>query len=253
MSEEFSATLTNDERLWKLVVIDNLEKYLPLDRDENSKRVEGLFNQVIAEFSDVPYADWRIPGPGHAYVVTAPIDSPKTYGDEAAAILFGLKQLSPGNPAPEIVGQDAEGKTFRLSDYRDQVVLLTFNADWCPGCVKLYPIERHLLEKFRGKPFVILSVNRNESLDTLKSSIAAGDITWRCWWDGISGPIRAAWNVGAGAVFLLDHNHVIQDISHSRMNTAEDFEQAIAPLIEQASAQNRAGATGSASAFLPRK
>jgi hypothetical protein len=98
-----------------------------------------------------------------------------------------------------------------------------------------------------------LSVNCNESIDTLKSSIAAGDITWRCWWDGKPGVIRTAWNAGAGAIFLLDHQHVIQDISHGRMNTAEEFEQAIAPLVEQASAPKRSetsapGAIGSAGA-----
>src|SRR5690606_13274889 len=136
---------------------------------------------------------------------------PKTYGDEAAAILYEMKYLSPGNTAPEIVGQDADCKTFRLSDYHDQVVLLTFSADWCPSCVKLYPIERRLQEKFRGQPFVILSVNCDESIETLKSSIAEGDITWRCWWDGRSGPIRTAWNTGLPGIHLLDDKHILQD------------------------------------------
>jgi thiol-disulfide isomerase/thioredoxin len=193
MSEKNNAPLTNDERLWKLVVVDNLEKYLPLDLDENSKRIEALLNQVVDEFSDVPSTGWKMPGPGNIYVETVPLQSPKTYGDEAAAILHELKSLSPGNPAPETVGQDAEGKTFRLSDYRGQVVLLTFCADWCPGCVKRYPIQRELQEKFRGQPFVILSVSCDESVETVKSSIAAGKITWRSWCDGKSGPIGTAW------------------------------------------------------------
>lgn len=35
-----------------------------------------------------------------------------------------------GKPAPEIVGIDADGKQFRLSDYRGKVVLLDFWASW---------------------------------------------------------------------------------------------------------------------------
>jgi thiol-disulfide isomerase/thioredoxin len=229
--------LTNEDRTWQLVVVPNLERYLPLDEHENSKRTGSLFDQVVAEFSDVPAAGWRMPGPGNVYVESVPRDPPETYGDQAAAILYEQKYLSPGNPAPEIVGQDADGKTFRLSDYRDQVVLLTFCADWCPGCAKLYPIERRMQEKFRGQPFVILSVNCDESVEKLKSRIAAGDITWRCWWDGERGPIRRAWHTGLPGVTLLDHKHVIQDINLGPHSTAEEFEQAIAPLVEQASAQ----------------
>lgn len=35
-----------------------------------------------------------------------------------------------GKPAPDIAGIDADGKQFRLSDYRGKVVLLDFWASW---------------------------------------------------------------------------------------------------------------------------
>lgn len=223
---------TNEDRFWKLVVVPNLEKYLPTDREENAKRIDALFNQVVADYSDVPLMGWRMPGPGNIYVQTDPTDPPKTYGKEAAAILYEKKHLTPGNPAPEIIGQDADGKTFRLSDYRGKAVMLTFCADWCPGCVELLPIQRRLADKFAGKPFVILSVNCDKSVETLKSRIAAGDITWRCWRDGESGPIRTAWHSGLPGVTLLDEKHIIQDCELGPANTAEEFEEAIAALIE---------------------
>lgn len=34
--------------------------------------------------------------------------------------------LMAGTPAPEIEGEDSDGKTFKLSDFRGQVVLLDF-------------------------------------------------------------------------------------------------------------------------------
>jgi len=35
-----------------------------------------------------------------------------------------------GNQAPEIIGEDVDGKKFKLSDYRGKVVLLDFWGDW---------------------------------------------------------------------------------------------------------------------------
>lgn len=38
--------------------------------------------------------------------------------------------LNIGQKAPEIVGQDLDGKTMRLSDYRGMVVVLDFWGKW---------------------------------------------------------------------------------------------------------------------------
>jgi hypothetical protein len=35
-----------------------------------------------------------------------------------------------GKPAPEIEGEDVDGKPMRLSDYRGKVVLLDFWGNW---------------------------------------------------------------------------------------------------------------------------
>jgi peroxiredoxin len=40
--------------------------------------------------------------------------------------LFELRHLAVGKQAPDIEGQDQDGKQFKLSDYRGKVVLLDF-------------------------------------------------------------------------------------------------------------------------------
>lgn len=57
-------------------------------------------------------------------------DKTRTIGDAADAELFELRNLQPGKPAPEITGEDIDGKAFKLSDYRGKVVLLDFWGDW---------------------------------------------------------------------------------------------------------------------------
>ena len=49
-----------------------------------------------------------------------------TVGDKAQVELDDLLHLAVGKVAPEIEGQDQDGKKFKLSDYRGQVVLLDF-------------------------------------------------------------------------------------------------------------------------------
>jgi len=50
--------------------------------------------------------------------------------EAAKGELFEMHNLSIGRVAPEIEGQDIDGKKFKLSDYRGKVVVLDFWGDW---------------------------------------------------------------------------------------------------------------------------
>ena len=54
----------------------------------------------------------------------------RTVVQNQLAGLNNIGQLIPGKPAPDIVGEDLSGKSFKLSDYRGKVVLLDFWAHW---------------------------------------------------------------------------------------------------------------------------
>jgi thiol-disulfide isomerase/thioredoxin len=232
--------LLNFERFWKIVITPYLERQFPLDEEQNSAEVDRLLRLVANKYSDVPATDWKLSGPGRIFVEATPYSKPKSYGDLSRTLAFELNNIVPGKPAPEIEGTDADGKRFRLSDYNGKVVLLVFSANWCGGCVALRPIERKLVEKYRDRPFVMLGVNRDVTVDTLKADTASGEITWRCWCDGMYGPIREAWNVdGIPRIMLLDDKHKFQNIAIDRFTTQEEFEQAIDLLLKNLEASSR--------------
>jgi len=75
----------------------------------------------------------------------------------------------------------------------------------------MYPLDRTLVKRLEGKPFVFLGVNSDPDKEVLKDVVAREPITWRFFVDGRSGPIAANWEVHAWpTIVLIDHKGVIQ-------------------------------------------
>jgi hypothetical protein len=75
------------------------------------RKAEELLDRVLEQYADFPYLD-------------------ETLGSAARRELFELRHLGVGRTAPEIEGEDLDGKKFKLSDYRGKVVVLDFGGYW---------------------------------------------------------------------------------------------------------------------------
>jgi thiol-disulfide isomerase/thioredoxin len=118
-----------------------------------------------------------------------------------------------GTTAKEIVGEDTDGKKFKLSHYRGRVVLLVFWGHWCGPCRAMYAYQRALLGRVADRPLVLLGVNSDRDRDTVKKTMADEKLTWRSFWDGggPNGVISREWNVrGWPTLYLIDHKGVIR-------------------------------------------
>jgi thiol-disulfide isomerase/thioredoxin len=121
-----------------------------------------------------------------------------------------------GMVTPEIEGKDYEGVPFKLSDYRGKVVVLTFSGEWCGPCRSEYPYQKFLMELYKDRPFTVLTVNSDASLDVAKKAKVDHGLTYRSWWDGYaakntSGPIATTWAVtGWPTIYVLDAQGVIR-------------------------------------------
>ncbi|HID48053.1 MAG TPA: TlpA family protein disulfide reductase [Chromatiales bacterium] len=88
-------------------------------------------------------------------------------GPWAVAETQTLPAIEKPFPAPDFTLQSEDEKTYRLSEYRGQVVILNFWATWCPPCRYEMPSMERAWQKIKGKGIVILAVNVGEDADTI--------------------------------------------------------------------------------------
>ena len=68
----------------------------------------------------------------------------------------------------------------------------------------MVPHERSLVERFKNKPFVLLGVNADGTVDEFRRVQESKKINWRSWWDG-SGRIATQFRIqGFPTVYLID-------------------------------------------------
>lgn len=68
------------------------------------------------------------------------------------------KLLQSGDKAPNFALVDATDSLIALSQYKGQVVYLSFWFTTCGACIKEMPYENKLVEQFKGKPVKIVSI-----------------------------------------------------------------------------------------------
>ena len=90
----------------------------------------------------------------------------------------------------------------------------------------MYPHERSLVARMKGRPFTILGVN-SDTAERYKKAIEENEITWPSFWDGgrTGGPIAAKWEVSSWpTIYVLDADGVIRykDVRGEAMDKAVD-------------------------------
>jgi len=132
---------------------------------ERQPEAHQLFEEFLAEFDgETDY---------HAQSIE------QHYRQTAQRVLESIRAHGLGAPAPATVGVDFEGRPMSLSDYRGQVVLLSFWATWCYPCMKAIPHEKELVERFGSAQFAVVGVNADKKLALAREVVARHDISWR--------------------------------------------------------------------------
>ena len=218
--------------------------------DVNYLRAEAerLYEEVIAEYGDVPYLTARdrlleallkLPEPKwkgkpltdeYRRGIEAGIARRhSTLGQVAEARLDDWHNLAVGKTAPEIKGVDVHGKPLALSSYRGKVVALVFWDTSCGPCMREIPREKALLERMKGRPFAILGVNTDADAAAARKVMEAQGVTWPNWHDGKpgDGPIAKLYHTQGYPTFVIDAEGKIR----SKFSRGGSLDQLIEKLV----------------------
>ena len=114
--------------------------------------------------------------------------------------------------APDFALDDVEGRIYRLSDFRGDVVILNFFATWCAPCRKEVPDLVRLHQAFAGEGLQIIGVSLDEDGDTvLKPFIKQYGITYQI----VLATEKTIFDYGGmqaiPSTFLIDHRGSINE------------------------------------------
>jgi peroxiredoxin len=210
----------------------NLERVLGADalKELAERNPEESFRSATTFFERITeqYADVEVPGKVPKDGVLQTITLGELADDSLGRIRFqavGMQRnLSIGTVAPEIEGEDLDGKPMKLSDYRGKVVVLDFWSLACAPCLAMKPHERAMVKRLEGKPFALLSIPEDTDRQGLKSALQKKEITWRSWFDG-DGRIASQWLVLAvPTIYVIDTDGVIRfkDVRGEELDRAVD-------------------------------
>jgi peroxiredoxin len=82
---------------------------------------------------------------------------------------WDIKQQKIEKKALDFTLEDLDGNTVKLSDFKDQGVLLVFTTTWCSFCRKEIPRLKQIYAKYKEKGLEIINIDIQESKDKVSA------------------------------------------------------------------------------------
>lgn len=136
-------------------------------------------------------------------------------------ISFAQQQLgvNVGNKAPELIGENTQGESMKLSDTKGKLVLIDFWAAWCGPCRRENPTLVNAYNQFKDKEFnggdgfTIFSVSLDRTKSAWEAAIENDKLTWPYhisdlnYWNSKHAAIYGVRSIPSN--FLIDENGII--------------------------------------------
>jgi len=159
----------------------------------------------------------------------------------AIAMLLILIQLSAcsdntaalvkGKPTPEFSLQNLSDETVLFPEqFNNQVIIISFWADWCPSCYKEMRDFESLFQQFKNQRLSIIAINIEQDKETAQAFIKNLNLSYDILLDS-NGDIAKKYGVSSlPAAFILSRDENL----HTRVlgeTPAEVFEEILRSLL----------------------
>jgi peroxiredoxin len=115
-----------------------------------------------------------------------------------------------GSEAPDFVLKSLEGKNLRLSEYRGEVVMLSFSASWCGDCRAQLTELGAMRDRYQDAGVELLAVSLDQSARQAEGMTAAA--TYPVLHDA-AGDVGRLYDVTKiPVVVLIDRGGVVRDV-----------------------------------------
>lgn len=200
------------------------------DLTDKDKTARAALPRILAQA-------WRLLSHYPTPMSAAPLPPPESQAPVNANPVQGLPPYAGMPPAPAMALHDADGRLHSLSDYRGQVVLVSFWATWCPPCVKELPALQHLNDTLHTRPFTLLAVNIGEDRETLAAFLQKVPLSLTILRDANGVSVRP-WRVYAyPSNYLLDAQGRIRYAGYGAVDwETPEIQHVINNLLDEAAA-----------------
>jgi len=135
-------------------------------------------------------------------------------------------------PAPEITLNDLNGKMFRISDYRQQIVLVNNWATWCPPCKAEMPTLLKYFKAHSKQGFILFGIDAGDPPEEVASFVDEYRLTYPILLDPNNKSLVAFHNDSLPSSYVIDHNgNVI--LAWSGPINGVMLEKYLTPLLEK--------------------
>ncbi len=96
---------------------------------------------------------------------------------------------------------DLNGKKFRLSAYRGNIIVINFWETWCPSCIKEMPSLNRVVDNFKKEKKVLFWAISHEDKLSIQEFLAKYKFNYHHFYNGLK--VRKTYNVQFVPVHLI--------------------------------------------------
>jgi peroxiredoxin len=199
---------------WRLQLnsVGRSAKERPQEAATNAVEAERLLEQLAKDYADVPSCRG-------------------TVGSDAKTLLFRMRNLVVGRPAPDFRCTDASGREVKLSDLKGRVVVLDFWYVACGPCRAQFPHLRKIVERHADKPFTLVGISEDEDRNVWEDFLKNEKLPWTQWYSGPKGVV-GEWSITIfPTYYVIDAKGVIRFVNPR----GDELDKAVDALVAEAS------------------